>query len=198
MKTRQQIYELVTDQIIQQLEQGTIPWQKEWAGQSTGPFNFLTGKSYKGINYWNLSTYPFKSPAWLTFKQVQTLKLKLKKGSKSATVLFWKLLEVTDEESGKQKKIPFPKIYNVFNTKQVEGIDYQPEKCPYALNKSCEDIVQGFERRPLIHYSTNNEAIIILCETKSLWCHCSALAVQNPITRPYFMSLFIALVIPND
>ena len=118
---RQQIYEAVTNTIIAQLDQGTVPWKKEWVGNA-GPFNFKTGKPYRGINYWCLSSYPYNSPAWLTFRQIQQLNLRLKKGSKSATVLFWKLLEVTDEETGEKKKIPYPRIYKVFNSEQIDGL----------------------------------------------------------------------------
>lgn len=33
------VYEMVTERIIKQLEQGTIPWQKPWTGVRSGAFN---------------------------------------------------------------------------------------------------------------------------------------------------------------
>jgi antirestriction protein ArdC len=48
------IYQVVTDRIIESLKNGIIPWQKPWqaptyAGGSF-PRNFCTGKSYRGVN----------------------------------------------------------------------------------------------------------------------------------------------------
>lgn len=155
MKSRNEIYEAVTNQIIQQLEQGTIPWQREWAGNVAGPFNFKTGKAYRGINYWNLSSYEYQSPAWLTWNQIQQLKLKVRKGSKSADVLFWKLLEVIDV-TGEKKRIPYPRIYHVFNTEQIEGLEYKPNECPYEQIRPCEEIVEAFADKPPI-YNTSRD-----------------------------------------
>jgi antirestriction protein ArdC len=154
---RQQIYEAVTQKIIAQLEQGTVPWQKEWAGNVTGPFNFKTGKAYRGINYWNLSSYDYQSPAWLTFHQVRQLGLKVKKGAKSASVLFWKLIEIADKETGEIKKVPYPRIYHVFNTEQVEGLEYNPNDCPYDLHLPSESIVRTYSGAPSIKTSTNGQ-----------------------------------------
>lgn len=43
------IYQTVTERIIKSLQQGVIPWRKPWrvAGH---PKNFITCKSYRGIN----------------------------------------------------------------------------------------------------------------------------------------------------
>jgi len=155
MKSRQQIYEAVTQKIIAKLEQGTIPWKKEWAGQSTGPFNFKTSKPYRGINYWNLSSYDFKSPAWLTFNQIKQLGLRLEKGSKSASVLFWKLIEVKDEDTGELKNIPYPRIYKVFNTDQVIGLEYNPSIATHQPLVASEEIIQSYQSGPNIKTSSN-------------------------------------------
>ena len=38
------IYEAVTERIIQQLQQGVIPWQKPWTGTQHGAISGTTGK----------------------------------------------------------------------------------------------------------------------------------------------------------
>ena len=40
------IYEAVTERIIQQLQQGVIPWQKPWTGTQHGAISGTTGKPY--------------------------------------------------------------------------------------------------------------------------------------------------------
>ena len=42
------IYEIVTNKIIECLNKGVIPWQKEWTNIPYA--NYCTGKKYQGIN----------------------------------------------------------------------------------------------------------------------------------------------------
>ena len=40
------VYQMVTDRIIEQLEQGCIPWHKPWTGTKEGAFNRVSKRSY--------------------------------------------------------------------------------------------------------------------------------------------------------
>ncbi|MGR5992987.1 ArdC-like ssDNA-binding domain-containing protein [Bacillus cereus] len=70
------VYEIVTNKIIEKLEQGTVPWQKPWINGNVA-VNWKTQKPYRGIN-----TMLLDSGEYLTFKQVQEAKGKIKKRSK--------------------------------------------------------------------------------------------------------------------
>ena len=48
------VYEIITDQIIEKLEQGTIPWHMPWSAD--GPRNLTSDKSYRGINVFLLGS----------------------------------------------------------------------------------------------------------------------------------------------
>ena len=52
MKQASDLYQSVTDAIIEALENGCPPWQKSWSGSSAGflPMNLKTGARYNGIN----------------------------------------------------------------------------------------------------------------------------------------------------
>jgi len=51
MKTNQQIFENVTNKIIEGLKQGIIPWHSGLKGSlSSLPMNMATKRSYSGIN----------------------------------------------------------------------------------------------------------------------------------------------------
>ena len=41
------VYEIVTERILEKLEQGTVPWHKPWAGGGC-PQNLVSGKEYRG------------------------------------------------------------------------------------------------------------------------------------------------------
>ena len=38
------VYQIVTDRIIAQLEAGVIPWQKPWHGGLEGAVSYVTGR----------------------------------------------------------------------------------------------------------------------------------------------------------
>ena len=47
---KQSVYEMVTERIISQLEQGIIPWEKPWSGARSGAYNRITKKPYSLLN----------------------------------------------------------------------------------------------------------------------------------------------------
>ena len=84
------IYEIVTEKIVNLLEQGIVPWRRPWT--STGlPRNLVSKKPYRGINYFLLSASKYVSPFWLTMRQANELGGHVRKGEESTVVVFWKI-----------------------------------------------------------------------------------------------------------
>jgi antirestriction protein ArdC len=121
------LYEVVTQKIIERLEEGVVPWQKPWRTAGGMPRNLVSKRPYNGINFWLLISMKFTTPFYLTFEQVKTMNGNVKAGEKSTMVVFWKILE-SEEKPGVMKKTPYLRYYRVFNLSQTEGID--PEKVP--------------------------------------------------------------------
>ncbi len=72
------VYQIITDLIIEKLEQGTIPWKQPW--NDYGPaMNYISRKPYRGINQLILNGLHTK-PYYLTFKQTVSLGGRIKKG----------------------------------------------------------------------------------------------------------------------
>lgn len=111
------IYAEITNRIIDQMEQGTIPWQKPWVA-SGGCVSYATGKSYSLLNQMLLG----RPGEYATYKQIQSAGGFVKKGQKASMVVFWKWIEQEDEETGEKKEIPFLRYYNVFHIDQCEGL----------------------------------------------------------------------------
>lgn len=115
------VYEMVTDRIINQLEQGVIPWQKPWTGVRSGAYNRISKKSYSLLNQMLLQ----HDGEYATFKQWQDLGGHVRKGEKSEIVCFWKIQPVEEEhEDGTKevKQIPLLRYFNVFHISQVDGV----------------------------------------------------------------------------
>ena len=111
------IYSEVTNRIMEQMEQGIIPWQKPWVACGKA-ISRTTGKPYSLLNQMLLG----RPGEYLTFKQCQEAGGKVRKGEKSQMVVFWKWIETEDEETGEKKEVPFLRYYNVFHIDQCEGV----------------------------------------------------------------------------
>ena len=99
------VYEIVTNKIIEKLEQGTVPWQKPWVNGNSA-VNWKTQKQYRGIN-----TMLLDPGEYVTFKQAQEANAKIKKGAKSEIVVFWKWIETENKDTGKEEKVPLLRYY---------------------------------------------------------------------------------------
>ena len=128
------IAQIITDQIISELENGAAPWVKPWksvkgrpaAGQ---PFNPSTGTIYRGVNWAYLSLMQGeRSNLWLTFKQAQALGGNVRKGAKGVPIVFWKPLSVKDKATGESSTVPMLKHYFVFNLNDCEEVDLPAPK----------------------------------------------------------------------
>lgn len=116
------VYEMVTDRIIEQLENGVIPWQKPWTGIRSGAYNRISKKSYSLLNQMLLK----HDGEYATFKQWQDLGGHVRKGEKSEIVVFWKIQpieEVKEDGTKEVKHIPLLRYFNVFHISQVDGVE---------------------------------------------------------------------------
>lgn len=59
------VFQIVTDRIIAELEKGIIPWERPWTGVRDGAYSRATGKPYSLLNQFLLG----RPGEWLTYKQ---------------------------------------------------------------------------------------------------------------------------------
>ena len=149
------VYSIVTNRIIEHLEKGVVPWQKEWTSAGL-PKNLITGKNYRGINVWLLNTLNYSQNSFLTYKQVRDLGGSVLKGEKAQEVIFWKWLEKENKETGEKENVPILRYYKIFNIDQCT--DIPKEKLPPVIErnnnpiKACEKIINGMPKRPDIRH----------------------------------------------
>lgn len=160
------LYEEVTAQIIEMMEQGQIPWHKPWAGTSAGAISHSTGRPYSLLNQMILQ----KPGEYITFHQVQEEGGRVMKGAKAKHVYFWKMLQkpVTDEDgrpvlkddgTPKTQNIPVLKCFSVFHLDQCEGIkarwaDRLPE-VPAEPIQAAEAVLMDYISREGIRFEAD-------------------------------------------
>ena len=111
------VYEIVTERILDQLNKGVIPWRK--TGKGSEPVNYASRKGYRGVN---LLLLPFGGE-YLTYKQAIDAGGNVRKGEKPHMVVFWRMLEKENLDNGKKEEIPFLRYSNVFHISQCDGIE---------------------------------------------------------------------------
>ena len=146
------VYTIVTNRIIEHLEKGVVPWRQPWADAGL-PKNLVSGKTYRGINVWLLSTLNYPQNCFLSFKQVKELGGTVKRGEKAQEVIFWKWLEVENKETKEKEKIPMLRYYNAkeFRLKKyqskLKGIIIPLKPAKRLLMKCRNALISGIKSK---------------------------------------------------
>jgi len=141
MEPKKPFSEAVAQKLVEQLRQGTAPWQKPWAPGAPAafiPLNPTTGKRYRGINAIQLMSQGYSDQRWMTYKQAAAVGAQVRKGEKGTPIQYWKFSEeqVQTDSQGKpvldargellkhSVKLERPRVFmaTVFNAEQIEGL----------------------------------------------------------------------------
>lgn len=156
------VYQMVTDRIIEQLSKGIIPWQKPWSGGENCAINYVTRKPYSLLNQMLLGL----DGEYLTFNQVKSLGGSIRKGAKSRIVVFYcnqtslkqtvKLIDDNGDEHDEVRtvttllKFPILKHYRVFHINDCNGIEtkyIQGNEHQHNPVEEAENIISNYLQR---------------------------------------------------
>ena len=157
------VYAIVTEKIINLLENGVVPWRRPWT--STGqPRNLVSKKPYRGVNLFLLSASKYVSPFWLTMRQANELGGYVRKGEESTVVVFWKIEDLNqsgdneenDESNGRRFLLRY---YRIFNLEQCDMPQSVVEKLPKVEThelvpiSACGEIIGCMPNAPEIQHA---------------------------------------------
>ena len=156
---KQNLYEVITDKILKQLDKGVIPWHKPWTC-SNGAVSHTSGRPYSLLNQFllleddELNVSQSNGREFITFNQIQAEGGRIRKGEKSKMVVFWKIYvketDVLDEDGNKKvRTIPTLRYYNVWEVGQCEGINrkYPLLKREHSPVDEAEAVVDNYFSR---------------------------------------------------
>ena len=166
------VYQMVTDRIINELSKGNIPWKKPWTGTQAGAFNRISKKPYSLLNQMMLQ----HTGEYATFEQWKNLGGHVRKGEHSEIIVFWKIFqkEEPNAETGQKEvhNIPMLRYYNVFHISQVDGV--KPLKKPFKEVQpieSADSLIRTYVAREKIifdecisnqaFYSPSSDSIVV-------------------------------------
>lgn len=163
-------YEIVTEKIVGLLEQGIVPWRRPWSAVGA-PRNLVSGRPYRGVNFFLLSAAKFVSPFWLTLRQANQLAGRIRKGESSQLVIFWKV-DAYDGDAAEPEATAEPigvdaptrrrfllRFYRVFNLQQCELPQAVLDRLPkiethrHEPIAAAERIIAGMPNPPEIEYA---------------------------------------------
>ncbi|MDE0091992.1 MAG: zincin-like metallopeptidase domain-containing protein [Oligoflexia bacterium] len=150
--SKKDIYQQITNQIIQDLEKGLPVWETPWKKGFMGfPTNAFSHTFYSGVNtlilWLQQSQKGFETSQWLTFLQVKKLGGTIIKGEKATPIIFYKKLLVVDEKSEEEKTIHHFRTHALFNLSQTIGLEKfikkhtSKEKAPFKDVKKAEELI---------------------------------------------------------
>lgn len=158
----------IADAIIAALEAGTAPWRKPWTGGGFLPTSVATGKMYEGSNVISLwaaqEANGWTDNRWLTYAHTVKLGGFIKKDSKATSIIHWTpKFKKVEQPDGTIKEVFVytpPKIINLFNVEQAEGIDLPPlvRSEPIPVSQAEQTLLDTFKNRPEIFYKSQDSA----------------------------------------
>lgn len=124
----QDIYAMIEQNVISQLENGIIPWKRCYhVNEHSVCVSHSTGRMYSLLNQMILG----EPGEYWTFNQARSAGYSIRKGSHARKVVFWKVLNVENgsvRERGDgtfvedTSQVPFLRWYNVFHESDVDGL----------------------------------------------------------------------------
>jgi antirestriction protein ArdC len=148
-RDRCSVYEIITAQILAELEKGEVPWRKPW--RTLPPANLISKKPYRGINVFLLALQGYGSQFWLTFNQAKQLGGNVRKGEHGTKIVFWKFdtyEKAAADGEIEERKFAFLRYFTVFNLEQTEGLKALLELPPAFPIESAESIVRAMPNPP--------------------------------------------------
>lgn len=153
--SRTDVYQIITNVIMEKLSEGIIPWRQTWS--QIPAQNYYSGTIYRGINSLLLNSLGLAQPYFLTFSQLQKLGGRVKKGAHSYLVTYWRISYfdqdsrswLTKEEAVHPlpedvKVRPLLRYYRVFAIQDIEGITFQIPAAQQRIFTTQEKLEQGF------------------------------------------------------
>ncbi len=160
MQIKHDIREVITNKIIEALENNLKPWNSQVICEQ--PQNMITKQYYSGINrvYLSLIAYinGYKLNKWLSYNQAKSLGGNVKKGEKGTHIIFYKTYDnkEIEKEEIKEKNFPVMKHYNIFNIEQCENISVKEDILETFIDDNIDNFINKLNVN--IEYKNSDKA----------------------------------------
>lgn len=188
------IYQMVTDRIIEQMNAGVVPWHQPWVGGAAMAISYTTRKTYSMLNQLLLG----KPGEWLTWNQIQAKGGRVNPGAKSRFCVYCQPVEKEqyDPETGETKPDTYLllKWYRVFHIDDTQGI---PSLCTTVTPGSSLSPIEQAEKA-IENYLSSEEGLRFCNDKESAGAYYSPsqdmvvvpMLSQYALTEEYYSTTF--------
>ena len=140
------VYTSITNQIITSIENGVgdvqLPWHRKGFSIAR-PSNVQSKNSYNGVNILSLwiAAYinGFEYGIWGTYKQWQERGAQVRKGEQSSLIVFFKDIDVENENCEENSRYSIARASHIFNVAQVDGFKIDIDEPQIDKIIACEN-----------------------------------------------------------
>lgn len=160
-------FALVTANLVQLLEQGTLPWRQPWHSKDA-PRNLITGHVYRGINPMlcqiDCLINRWERPLFVSFAQAREQGWTIRKGAKS-TWIKWggSGTKTTEREDGSTAKQVYStaKWHNVFHVSWIDDAKSSERKVSDFLVPQAQTLLTDSQKVEAIeHFIDRQQATV--------------------------------------
>ena len=170
------VYDVITQQIVESLEKGTVPWKKPWNsglptidGKPVLNQNLFTKNPYRGVNWLLTALSPFSSPFWVPRGEIRKRSLSIKEGEKYTPIVYfkWRSEEDIAKEAARGRVVApcFARFFKVWNIEQLDGVDLetipQLDSIDRKEHKPIQEAIQlvdQYKDKPTIQHKEDGRA----------------------------------------
>ena len=178
------VYQIVTTQITNCMEDMILPWQVSWAENGL-PKNLFTGKPYRSVNVPLLAMCAFPINLFVTEGQLSSLGGTVKKDERPVMAVYWEWKEFNPGE-GKRAVLRYEWVYNVT---QCDGLTFEDYVIPEHSLAICRDYVKRWENAPQIVYGSKHAEYNLEQDTVYI-----PTSTDYPSPEVYYFNLFKQLI----
>lgn len=191
------VFDYLTDRVTKMLETGVVPWRRPWQSRNGLTAMNISGKPYRGINWFLMNMLAHETPIYLTMNQIKKMGGTIKEEDKKAyyPVYFYSFVEKEDA-TGKKSRFPIFRYYNVWNIESVEGVKipkkiadqiakYKAEGFKHDPIQSAEAVIKGMPNPPKMSKSDDRAYYMPAIDTMR-WPDLSQF--ENPVE--YYLTAF--------
>jgi antirestriction protein ArdC len=169
-------FEIMTNRLIEIMEKGVLPWQKEWSSGNLYR-NLTTGHVYQSTNTLicmvDCMTFGYQSPFFVTYNAAKERGWRVKKGATNLLKVRTKTIE--KEEKGKTEKTlaSFP-VFNWFQVFNIDLIDDSESEVKIA------DLALKYEQPVTSEKERHEKAEMIIAAQKANIMYGHSKAAYSP------------------
>lgn len=162
------VYSLIEESVISQLQNGIIPWHRPYKVNELN--EAISHKSQMPYSFINQCLLNEPGEYW-TFEQIASSRHKLRKGSRAKKIVFWKIIDKVhkckpNNDLPEVEHLPLLKWYNVFHESDIEDLTFESNERQEEIDKRNAEFITSADQIIDEYFDRNKDILLYVAERK--------------------------------